>query len=31
LIETLPAQGADVIALDGTTGNLSAEEPPTES
>jgi len=30
LIETLPAQGEDVIALDGTTGDLSAEEPQTE-
>jgi hypothetical protein len=27
LIETLPELGEDVIALDGTTGDLSAEEP----
>lgn len=26
LIETLPESGEDVIALDGTTGDLSAEE-----
>jgi hypothetical protein len=29
LIETLPELGEDVIALDGTTGDLSAEEPVT--
>jgi hypothetical protein len=29
LIETLPELGEDVIALDGTTGDLSAEEPQT--
>jgi len=29
LIEALPALGEDVIALDGTTGDLSVEEPQT--
>ena len=29
LIETLPELGEDVIALDGTTGDLTAEEPLT--